>query len=359
MARPPATRVTIRDIAKAAGVHFTTVSLALRGSSQLPVSTRDRIRDIAEQLGYRPDPMLSALNVYRRSRRPPRFQATLAWINNWPEREALHRNECFGEYFEGARMRAEKMGYLLEEFWLAERGMTPERLNGILKARNIDGILLAPQPAPRMFPALDFSNLAVVSLGYSLQPSVFHVVTNHHFHSMSLMLDRLRELGYRRIGFFGEEQWDDKVEHGWIGGLALARWRDPSLCDIPPLLEGNTRDRDLTRWLRANRPDVVISYSAACDWLRRLGCEIPAKIGFASLSLDQGNTELSGLYQNNIRIGETAVDFLISMLHSGERGIPRTPTRVLVESEWMPGTTLSEQLRSVHKRGKITSRGAA
>jgi len=350
----PAKRVTIRDIAKVAGVHFTTVGLALRGSAQLPEATRQRIREIAEHLGYRPDPMLAALNVYRRANQPPRYQATLAWINNWPDREALHRNECFQEYFAGARRRAEKMGYVLEEFWLAEPGMTPERLVSILKARNIEGLLLAPQPAPKMFPALSYENFAVVSFGYSLQPSVFHVVTNHHFHSIDLTLGSLFQLGYKRVGFFGEQAWDEKVEHSWVGGMAMARALNPGMMEVPPLLKREPSDRELRQWLKVNRPDVVISYTAASDWFNRLGYRIPEDLGFASLSLAQETSSISGIYQNNVRIGEAAVDFIISMLHSGERGIPRTPTRILVESEWIHGTTLCDQTgaRSNGKRRK-------
>ena len=43
-------RVTLADIAAKAGVHVTTVSLALRNSPRLPVATRERIRKLAEQL---------------------------------------------------------------------------------------------------------------------------------------------------------------------------------------------------------------------------------------------------------------------------------------------------------------------
>lgn len=339
----PSPRVTIRDIAKVAGVHFTTVGLALRGSSQLPAATRDRIRRIADDLGYKPDPMLAALNVYRRKKRPPRYQATLAWINNWPRREALHANEGFREYYEGARARAEQMGYVLEEFWLPEPGMTAARLSGILRARNIEGLLLAPQPQSHMFPEFDYAHFAVVSFGYSLQPSVFHVVTNHHFHSMNLLLAHLLELGYRRIGFFGEKDWDEKVENSWLGGLALARLKHPDLHDVPPLLEHNTTARDLSRWLNKNRPDVIISYSGAIKLLLGLDRRVPEQIGFASLSLSRNEHRVSGLHQNGIRIGQAAVDFVISMLHSGERGIPDVATRILVESTWNPGETLRPQ----------------
>ena len=43
-------RVVLADIAKKAGVHVTTVSLALRNSPRLPEATRTRIRALADQL---------------------------------------------------------------------------------------------------------------------------------------------------------------------------------------------------------------------------------------------------------------------------------------------------------------------
>ena len=60
-------RVTLAAIAAQAGVHVTTVSLALRNSPRLPIATRDRIRKLADELGYAPDPMLQALVAYIKS----------------------------------------------------------------------------------------------------------------------------------------------------------------------------------------------------------------------------------------------------------------------------------------------------
>jgi LacI family transcriptional regulator len=59
-------RVTLRDIAKAAGVSHVTVSLALRNQAQIPTATRNRIRSLADKMGYVPDPALGRLNAYRR-----------------------------------------------------------------------------------------------------------------------------------------------------------------------------------------------------------------------------------------------------------------------------------------------------
>jgi len=45
--------VTIKDIARVAGVHHTTVSLALRNSKALKKETREKIRELAFEMGYR------------------------------------------------------------------------------------------------------------------------------------------------------------------------------------------------------------------------------------------------------------------------------------------------------------------
>jgi AcrR family transcriptional regulator len=49
-----ARKVGIRQVAAAAGVSVTTVSHALNGKGRLPDATRERVRDVAERLGYRP-----------------------------------------------------------------------------------------------------------------------------------------------------------------------------------------------------------------------------------------------------------------------------------------------------------------
>ena len=62
-------RTTMADIARKAGVHVTTVSLALRNHPRLPASTRERIQALAKELGYVPDPFLRALVTYRGTNR--------------------------------------------------------------------------------------------------------------------------------------------------------------------------------------------------------------------------------------------------------------------------------------------------
>ncbi len=54
-------RIGIRDVAAAAGVSTTTVSHALNGLGSMTEETRQRVHEVSQELGYRPNRMASAL----------------------------------------------------------------------------------------------------------------------------------------------------------------------------------------------------------------------------------------------------------------------------------------------------------
>ena len=57
----PSRALTIRDVAKAAGVSVSTVSKALNGNGQLREETRTAVRSVAERLRFRPNEMARSL----------------------------------------------------------------------------------------------------------------------------------------------------------------------------------------------------------------------------------------------------------------------------------------------------------
>src|SRR5262245_16926091 len=79
----PTPRITVRQIARRLNVSHTTVSRALKDDPRISVAVRKKIRGAAETLGYRPDPMLSALAAYRKGQTKKSIGAELAWINCW------------------------------------------------------------------------------------------------------------------------------------------------------------------------------------------------------------------------------------------------------------------------------------
>ena len=53
--------ITIKDVARLAGVSHTTVSLALRGSSSITDETKKKVMKAAKQLNYHPNHLAKAL----------------------------------------------------------------------------------------------------------------------------------------------------------------------------------------------------------------------------------------------------------------------------------------------------------
>ncbi len=355
-------RVTIRDIARKANMHFTTVSLALRNSPKLKSETREKIQKLAESMGYRPDPMLAALNAYRQANRPVHYQASLAWVHNWANPEHLYGCEEFNQYYMGACDRAAERGYNVEEFALASDGITIDRLHRILRARNIQGTLLAPQPSAKSFLDLRYDELSAVAFGFSMRPAVLHLVTNHHYHTMMMLMEKVLELGYRRPALCIPRDWNYKVDSAWQSVFLLFLDEHPELARIPIYWAtwDNSHDRDLAEWIRQHNPDVILGFNEAKEAVENAGFRIPEDVAFASAFLNKDERVMSGVYQNDYMIGQKAVDMVIDMLHRGETGIPRIPVRMLVEGEFYPGTTmpdLRKETAAGSKKKTAKSRG--
>lgn len=98
-------------------------------------------------MGYRPDPMFSALVASARHCGPQAFRGA-GWLTNYPTAECWRVGKQV-EYFEGAKQRAKELGYELAEFWLREEGVSRRRLKQITTSRNILGVVVAAPPEPR------------------------------------------------------------------------------------------------------------------------------------------------------------------------------------------------------------------
>lgn len=336
---PPSSRVTLHQIAARAGVHVTSVSLALRGSSKLPLATRERLCALAKEMGYRRDPALDALNAYRNNVRKHVYQATVGWLNNYSKREDLLRIPSFRAYHGGMRERAEELGYSLEEIWLHEPRLTPERLKKRLLARSIPGLILFPQRESSALPPFAWEEFSAVSIGYTVTSPQLHRVTNHQFRSALILLKNLRALGYRRIGVCIAEEYNRRTNLGPCSAYSAYDVTVPPEERVPILIQMRLNDReDIHRWITQHRPQVIISQHFDM-WDRCLECglRVPEDIGLAYFHINKGENLLSGIHQNDHAIGRAALDMLVAMLHRNERGVPEFPQHLLIDGEWQAG----------------------
>jgi len=336
-------QITLRDIAGKTGVSVMTVSRALRNHPALCPETRARILQMAERLGYRPNPMVSALMRYRRTRQPAPTELTLAFITGFETREGWREPPTNREFFEGAAARAHHHGFHLEEFWLREPRMTAQRLSQILYTRNVLGLLIAPLPVPQGHLRLHWDKFSAVALGHSLAWPALNRVVDQQFQSIRLGWHHLKKLGYRRPGLALRASSDQGVQHHWTGGFLVEQQTLPASERVPVFVvpDREWQEAAFHQWVQAHHPEVILSpHEEIPDWLRRLGLEVPHDVGFMHLNCPDTSGSYAGIYHNGREVGAAAVDLLVDMLHRNERGIPRLPKWILVEAAWCQGGTL-------------------
>ncbi len=344
-------RPTLRDIAKICGCSAMSVSLALRNHIRVSKKRRAQIFAVAKQLNYSPDPTLSALAAYRQTHFPKPTATPIAWISNYPTYNFWnHSNHYVHGYFGGATQRAKEIGHHLEHFWLGEPGMTPQRLSKILYSRGISGILLTPQHTDFKHLNLDWDKFCAVTFGYSLLRPRLHMTTSNHYRSMGMVVRKLRALGYRRIGLMLYAVHDTRVIHNHHAAYLMEMLRVPAKLQIPVFLEGESSqksEREKLKWFRAYRPEAIITSNGSGleGILRSEGLRAPEDIGLVSLGTsDRRSTEtdrvVSGADENIETIGVAAMDLLVTLMHRNERGVPITPRTILIDSKWVPGTTV-------------------
>jgi DNA-binding LacI/PurR family transcriptional regulator len=344
-------RTTLRDIAKVCGCSAMTVSLALRNHTSVSKKRRTQIRAVARKLNYSPDPTLSALAAYRQTHYPRPTATPIAWVSNYPTRDFWNKpNHYVHDYFRGATQRAKEIGYHLEHFWLGEPDMTPKRLSNILYSRGISGILLTPQHTDFRHLNLDWDKFCAVTFGYSLTRPRLHMTTSNHYRSMGMVVRKLRSLGYRRIGLTLYSAHDTRVIHNHYAAYLMEMLRVPAKLQIPALFEGaysKNIEAEKLKWFRTHRPEVIISSngSGLDGILRSEGLRCPEDVGLVSLGTsdrpaNKTDRIFSGTDENVETIGVAAMDLLVTLMHRNERGVPTTPRTVLIDSKWVPGTTL-------------------
>lgn len=329
-------RPTMKQIAEVAGVSIATVSMALRNSPKITAETRAKVRVAAENLNYRPDPLIAALST-RRSEARPRGLETIAYLTAFPAREGWRQNRFSPAVYEGARARAAQHGYRLEHFWLREPQMTPRRMADILQARGILGLCVAALPevvSQFSFPWEPFCSAAI---GYSMTRPAMHRACPHQFQGMQLALSQLRRLGYEHIGVALGRRVSKIVAQHWIASILLFQYthgRNAATC----LIYEESDRQELQKWMGKHKPDaMIVSDIALLEWIRELGIRVPEEMGVVPL---ERLTGYACLDQKPEKVGSAAIDLIVGQIQRNETGLPPDPRVVMVEGGWVNGPSV-------------------
>lgn len=340
----PPQRVSLRDIAKKLGVSHAAVSMALHNHSRISPAMREKIQTAAREMGYQPDPMLTALSHYRKNKRDIPVHSAIAWINCWPVPRQLREHREFELYWQGASAAAEKFGYRVEEFIVGGE-MPPRRVEEVLLARGIKGILLPPgsgQLGLNNWSDFHWEHFSVVRFGRSWTFPNAHIVTSDQVGNTMLAFKSMREKGYRRIGFVtGQDSFPWAL---FEGGYLLSQAHVEPNVRLPLLtLKNSSTEKNLktlVAWIKKHKPDAILSNVAALrGMLSRAGFRVPEDVALAAESVLDGNAD-AGIYQNPEEIGRVAFLVVMSLINDNANGIPPIFRQVLVSGRWVDGITL-------------------
>ncbi|MDX6766126.1 MAG: LacI family DNA-binding transcriptional regulator [Candidatus Methylacidiphilales bacterium] len=340
-----ATKITLQGIADHLGLSRSGVSRALRGHPSIGADTRQRVRQAAEKLGYRPNPYVSALMTHLKARRAPPDHEVIALIIFQESRRELFRYPFVERLVKGTEERARELGYRVEDFLVGKEKITLRRLDSILHHRSIRGLIFAPTPQTRAHATLTFDRYAMIAAGYSLwRPDISRVTANYE-HVVATSLRELRRLGYKRIGLAVNKFNDDRVDRRWTGGF-LSHSRVPIDCQAAPLLIPDEWTKtNFIRWIRKEKPDAILSpHIEAFHWLREAGISMPDDLGFALLDWsDKFEGVCAGFDQCSNLMGRVMVSQLVTQIERNEVGLPLSPLTTSVKGVWVNGPTITKK----------------
>lgn len=196
-----ASSVTMRDVARVAGVSRMTVSRALKKDSPVSKETREHILNVVREMNYVPDQMAGSLSTKRSG-----FVAVLV-----PSLNNLH----FAETVQALTQQLEGIGQQILLGYTDYSAGREERLIETMLRRRPEAIVLSYDGhSDRAMQLLGEANVPVIELWERPEDPVAHTVGFSNFSAAAEMTNALIARGYRNIAFLGEDE-DD-----WTRGAA-------------------------------------------------------------------------------------------------------------------------------------------
>jgi len=322
--------VTIKDVARVAGVSASTVTRALTMPELVRADTRDRVRRTAESLGYHPNRAARGL-ITGRTGNLGLLVPDLA-------------NPFFPSMVKGVQARAHEADYAV---FLADSDEDSAAEIGLVRklARQVDGIVLC---SPRMSDdelrtVVADTPVVLVNRRIARVPSVTAEFTD----GMRQAISHLAALGHRRIGYVAgpRASWANRERLRAIRTVTAAAGAELlEIGNVTPQFEGGVAAADQ---VLAAGVSAVIAYNdlVALGLLHRCtsrGIAVPAQLsilGFDDIpTAAMVHPSLTTVALPKEQAGRAGVDLLLQLLAEPDRPAARRelPTQLMVRGSTGP-----------------------
>ncbi|MEK3884688.1 LacI family DNA-binding transcriptional regulator [Paenibacillus sp. PL2-23] len=205
--------VTIKDIAKAAGVSPSTVSRVVSNHPRISKATTQKVKKIMEEMGYHPNIMAKSL--------VSKTTKTLAIMLPRPAEE-LFQDFFFGELLRGILTQSTRAGYDMLLAAATSPQDESETISRLVLGRRVDGvILLSARKNDPLIELLSQHSFPTVLIGRSDDHTNILSVDNNNEQAAFDATQHLIIQGHERIGFVSGPP-DLTVSHDRMEGYRRA-----------------------------------------------------------------------------------------------------------------------------------------
>lgn len=327
---------TLQDIANHLGLAKSSVSLALRDKGTLSTKTRKRIKDAAEAMGYRPDPLLAAL-VSRRTRSSA-DALPLAFISG----KGAYGHHAF---VQACSDQAEPRGYRIHDVVISDFSTLEARLRELWH-RGTRGLILHHVDSGPWLNSDYLKDFAIVQCRLHHDPLPFTTVRSDIVRKTHTTVQRVLDLRAERVGMAVLLTSSDRShpeDQDRIGGALSAQERyrkqawfpKPLWVDLAQHSEQEWRDK-ARHWVTKHKLDTVICTSNGFADMLFSGWEACPPIA-CTLVVPQDGKKYNGMRDNTRLIGEKCMELIDQFIRSRQFGIPEHPYDVVIPSDWKEG----------------------
>ena len=253
---------------------------------------------------------------------------------------------------EGAQQAARERGYALEHFVFDPVKVGARRLNQILIARGVVGVVISTFETTTTRLDLDWPRFCAVKVESRHLWPALDVITNDQRQVTRLGFRRMVDLGYRRIGLVCTREAERRLGDAFRTGLLVEQSALPKSRRVPTLLLDDA-DRKLrpenmiSNWIERYQVDGVITIlNDVARLIEATGRQIGRDVAFASLDLTASSIKGAGVVQNHSLVGRRAVEEVIALIQSHHRGLPEIPTVTSVPGYWRDGSSAPAALHT-------------
>lgn len=350
--------VRMAEIAQRLGVATSTISRALRNDPRIGNELRKRVRSVADELGYHPNPLVSALMANRRRRGSGGAVDVIALVTNYGGRKDWRTKDVCRWEYEGIERRASELGFRVEIFALADYRGEMAKLQATLRARAIRGVLLGFSREEKPNTIFDCANFCVAGLSGYFPEVVVDRANFHGFYNVQLALDQIFRHGYRRPTLIAPALNNRISNNLWSAAFLDWQRRLPKKDRCEPFIpRENVGIAEFSDWLYRNEPDSLLVYKFPVrSLLEKRGVRVPNDIGLAYLyrtSDEKGSA--AGIDGNLDVVGSAAFDLVVERLNSNASGTSKHPKEVLITGSWHEGPTLPTREMALAQRHSVAT----